>query len=117
MKNVFVLMFLLTFLFSSFAFAQQQKNTNDVTSTYLIEMKHTKEECLQTLETIKNKEEDLLSEIHFGCAEGNHTGYMMVEAISERAALKDLPEEAKTDLEVHKLSKFTPEQIESYHKN
>lgn len=83
---------------------------------YLIELPHTKETCIKALNDIKDLGEDRLEMWSFGCAEGNHTGYALVDADSVSEALEFVPEEERNKAKIHKLVKMTPEEIEEMHK-
>lgn len=57
-----------------------------------------------------------LAKWSWGCMAGNHTGYSMVEAADETAALATVPEDIRAKAKAYKLVKLTPEQIASFHK-
>ncbi|MDR3611453.1 MAG: hypothetical protein P4L27_12875 [Ignavibacteriaceae bacterium] len=81
---------------------------------YMVEIRHTPEECLNVLDKIKDKDAKLLQKMEWGCMSGDHTGYMVVNASSEQDALKGIP--ADFNAKAYKLAKFTPKQIEEFHK-
>ena len=81
---------------------------------YMVEFKHTPEECLNTLDKIKDKDAKLLNKIEWGCMSGDHTGYLVVNASNEQEALKGIP--ADFNAKAYKIAKFTPKQIEDFHK-
>ena len=83
---------------------------------YLIESPHTKEDCLQALDELKDTDPRLLNETWFGCVGGDHTGYSTVAATSESEARSRLPGFLRSKARVVEVSKFTPQQIESFHK-
>jgi hypothetical protein len=82
---------------------------------YMVIAPHTAEQCLAVLDDIKANDQALLNKIDWGCAAGDHTGYLAVDAESEDAALKSLPEKSRTGARAVKLVKFTPEQIKQFH--
>jgi hypothetical protein len=120
MKQI-MLVFIVMLLFTGLSFAQENTRTHQQQdqqqTTFLIETKHTNADCIQVLQDVNNQDREILSQIQWGCMEGNHTGYMMVEAETEREALENLPQSARRDVEVYKLTRFTPEQIESMHRD
>jgi hypothetical protein len=81
---------------------------------YMVEVKHTPEECLKTLDEINAKSSALLSKFEWGCMSGDHTGYGIVEAESE-AAVKAMLPSSMADAHIVKLNKFTPQQIKAFH--
>ncbi len=85
-------------------------------NTYLVIEPHTPEECLAVLDDIKEKDVKLLDRFDWGCMVGEHTGYAKVEAENDRAALEILPGRVREKARAIKLAKFTPKQIEEFHK-
>lgn len=84
-------------------------------NTYLVVEPHTPEECLAVLSDISEKDRALLSKFDWGCAAGDHTGYVRLEAESDIAALDMLPEKERVKARAIRLAKFTPEQIKVLH--
>ena len=84
-------------------------------SRYLVIAPHTAEQCLAALDDIKDHDSALLKKIDWGCAAGDHTGYLTVDADSEEGALRALPEKSRTGARAVKLVKFSPEQIKQVH--
>jgi hypothetical protein len=85
-----------------------------VKAKYIVEFRHTPEECLNYLDKVKAKDVKLLDKIEWGCMSGDHTGYIIVNAESEQEALKGIPSDINA--KAYKLGKFTPKQIEEFHK-
>jgi hypothetical protein len=83
--------------------------------TYLIESPHTKEECLQALDDVLARGQGFLSKFDWGCMAGNHTAWGVVEAGSEAAARNMAPAIVRNKARVTEVTKFTPEQIRSFH--
>ena len=104
-------------LFLSPAQAQKGETTEATMSTYLVISPHTPEECLASLDGIVASGEGALDDWYWGCAAGNHTGYKMVEAESEDAALAVVPENIRGKAKAMKLNKFTAEQVAAFHEN
>lgn len=84
-------------------------------SQYLIESEHTKEECIRALDEITESDPQLLEKFEFGCMAGDHTGWATVEAGSEEEARKKVPDFLQSKTRVVEVSKFTPEQVRSFH--
>ena len=85
-------------------------------SQYFIESPHTKEECLAALDAIAEHGKNALNRWDFGCMEGNHTGYAMVEAQSENEALNQVPDIIRHKARVNKVHRFSTEEIAAFHK-
>ncbi len=82
---------------------------------YLVESKHTQEECLRALDEVLAKGSDVLNRMEWGCMAGDHTGYSIVDARSESDALQIVPSFLRGKARAVKLNKFTPDQIRSFH--
>lgn len=83
---------------------------------YLIEMKHTPEQCVAELDRISAEAPKLLDQVEWGCMAGDHTGYLMVWAENEAAAKNMVPAFLRgEDTRVVALTKFTADQIKSFH--
>jgi len=82
---------------------------------YLVIMPHTAEQCLKALDDMEAASSQLLAKTDWGCMAGDHTGYLVVHAASEQAALGMIPASERAQAKAIKLNKFTPEQIKSFH--
>ncbi len=85
--------------------------------TYLIESPHTKEECLQALDGALARGPRFLAQFDWGCMAGDHTAWATVEAKSEAEAREMVPPIVRGKARIVPVSKFTPEQIQSFHKS
>jgi hypothetical protein len=81
---------------------------------FLIEAKHTPEDCLKTLDEVNAKGSKTLARFDWGCMTGDHTGYSIVEAENE-AAVKAMLPAGMQNAHIVRLEKFTPEQIKEFH--
>jgi len=86
-------------------------------ATYLITCSHTPETCLAALDAMSAAGKDALAQCEWGCKDGDHTAYMMVQADSKDAALAKLPEDARKDAKATMLVKFTQEDIKKFHES
>jgi hypothetical protein len=86
----------------------------DRMSQYLVESHHTKEECLRELDALSTKPE-LLARFSWACASGDHTGYGLIEASSEKDAREVVPDFVRSKAEVIPVTRMSPEQIRSLH--
>ncbi len=83
-------------------------------SQFLVESHHTKEECLRELDALSTKPE-VLEKFSWACGSGDHTGYGVIEARSEKEARDVVPEFVRGKAEVKPVSRMTPETIRSLH--
>lgn len=86
--------------------------------TYIIELPHTKEDCLKALDEVASKATGLLAKTSWGCMSGKHVGWAMVDASSDADALKSLGgSQLLLDKAcVTKVDKITVDQINAFHK-
>jgi hypothetical protein len=82
---------------------------------YLLIMPHTPEQCVAALDAMEAASPELLAKTDWGCMAGDHTGYLVVHAASQQAALNMVPPNERVGARAIKLNKFTPEQIKSFH--
>jgi hypothetical protein len=80
---------------------------------YLIETTHTKEDCLHVLDLILAY--GFITHYDWGCEDGVHMGWAIVEADSNSEALLSVPPLIRDKARAVKLKKFTPEIIQSFH--
>ena len=98
------------------AFAGGGENKGKAGKThFLVELKHTPEECLAALDRVSAEDAKLLDDIQWGCMAGDHTGYLIISAENETAARNLLPSEDRDKATVVALNKFTVAQIKSFH--
>ena len=82
---------------------------------YLLIAPHTAEQCLAALDDVDQNGKGVLKKMDWGCAAGDHTGYLTVEADDEKSALSALPAKTRAGAHAVKLVKFSPEQIRQFH--
>ncbi len=95
--------------------ADDKKAKSEV-SRFLIITPHNAEQCLKSLDDYAADKPALLKKIDWGCAVGDHTGYVVVEAANETAARNMLPANERKSAKIVQLNKFTVEQIKEFHK-
>jgi hypothetical protein len=83
---------------------------------FIVESKHTPEDCLASLDEIMAYDPKLLDQFLWGCKSGEHTGWAMFEGESEEDIKNMLPESMKKDARIIPVAHFTPAQIEAAHK-
>lgn len=80
---------------------------------YLIETPHTDEECLGLLEQILAA--GYLHNFDWGCTDGDHTGWAIVEAENLEQAKLAVPTMVRAKARVVRLNKFTDEDVQRLH--
>ena len=83
-------------------------------SRFLIEIPHATEYegCLRGLDAIVKHGSHLITHADFGCEDGVHVGWLIVDADDHDEAKRMVPPQYRTDARVVKLRKWTKEQIE-----
>ncbi len=82
---------------------------------YMIESRHTPEECLRALDEQLAKGPDILKKFYYGCKTGDHTGYAIVESKSDVEVRKLVPSFLLSKTRIVEVDVFTPEMIKSFH--
>ena len=81
---------------------------------YLVESPHTKEDCLKVLDMFVAYGH--ITHFEFGCDVGVHSGWVIIEAKNENEALLSVPPMIRNKAKVVRLVKYSPEQIQEFHK-
>ena len=82
---------------------------------YMITSVYEAEGCLDALDEIRAKGADTLNKFVFGCKEGDHTGYAIMDEESRETALSLLPTVLQETTCITRVDKFTPADILSFH--
>ncbi len=80
---------------------------------YLVESPHKKEDCTHALKQVEAL--GYLTHFEWGCASGNHTGFIIIEAENEAQARMVVPSMSRKAARVVKLNRFTPEMLQASH--
>jgi hypothetical protein len=97
-------------------FAQSTKAAAN-SSVFLVQVPHTKEQCMNMMSDMKGKGDAFLSKFQFGCMSGDHTAYAFLEGASEESIRQMLPPDEQKAAKIEKVDKFTAAQIEKMHKD
>jgi hypothetical protein len=82
---------------------------------YLLTIPHTYEDCIAELDSVFAHSKELLARFDWGCKDGEHVGWVLIEAGSESTARSMLPIAFRTKASVRMVNKFTPEDIQAMH--
>jgi hypothetical protein len=80
---------------------------------YLIETPHTLDECLGLLDQILAM--GYLHNFDWGCEDGDHTGWAIIEAENQAQAMLAVPTMIRAKARVVRLSRFTDEDVQRFH--
>ena len=81
---------------------------------FLIEVPHEPEEraCALAIQILLQTGSHFLTNAEFGCFDGEHKAWVMIEVESKEEARRILPPVLRSKAKIVKLSKFTLEQID-----
>jgi hypothetical protein len=82
---------------------------------YLLTCPHTPEDCVPDIDSILGHSKELLARFDWGCKDGEHVGWVVVEAGNEATARMMLPVSIRNKASVRSVNKFTPQDIEQLH--
>ena len=80
---------------------------------YLVILPHTSEDCRKVLKQIESI--GAITHFDWGCKDGDHTGYVLLEAESKPQALMVVPTLERHQARVIKLNRFSPEEVRAIH--
>jgi hypothetical protein len=82
---------------------------------YLIASRHDPADCTRALDEVLAKGPGILDKFVYGCKEGDHTGYAIVDVKNLSDALALVPGFLQESACVTKVDKFTPAEIRAFH--
>lgn len=83
---------------------------------FLIELPHGDERqaCIRALQAIHEYGSHFVTQAHWGCRDGVHSGWMIAELPSRDEAMLMIPPQFRGEARIVKLNFFSPAEIESY---
>ena len=83
---------------------------------YLVSLKHEAEDCIRLIEDWEKDHRALLAKTEWGCAAGTHSGWVVVEATSEHAAIEQVPASNRTGAKAVMVEVVsTPDHLKKIH--
>ena len=81
---------------------------------FLVEVPHEPEEraCALAIQILLKTGSHFLTNAEFGCFDGEHKAWVMIEVESKEEARRILPPVLRSEAKIVKLNKFTLEQID-----
>ena len=80
---------------------------------FLVISPHTEKECAQALK--QTLYAGFITHFDWGCAQGEHSGYAIIEAHDAKEASLVLPPIQRMTAKVIRLQKYSPEEIQDMH--
>ena len=84
-------------------------------ATFLVESHHTARECVWALRQILRQEPADLDQFDWGCRDGVHVGWAIVEADSKFDVQATIPRVLRPQARIVQLNRFTPVEIMAFH--
>jgi hypothetical protein len=80
---------------------------------YLIEVAHSpdKHSCLETMEVFRQTGSHFFTHAEWGCLDGEHKAWMIVEASDKEEAMQIVPPLYRSEAKVIRLTTFTADDI------
>ena len=85
-----------------------------VMTKFLIASRHEPDDCLRALDEELAKGPGILDKFVYGCKEGDHTGYAIVDVKNLSDALAMVPGFLQASACITKVDKYTPAEIKSF---
>jgi hypothetical protein len=82
---------------------------------FLVEAPHTKEDCLQALDSVVALSHSLMERFDWGCNDDVHVGWAVLEAENPETAKMLLPTFIRGKATATQLTKFTPDEVKAFH--
>ncbi len=84
-------------------------------SKFLVEVTHTPKECVWAVKQLLDAGTEFLARFDWGCHDGEHVGWAIVEADSKFAAQDIIPRILRPKARIVALNQFTPEEVLAAH--
>jgi hypothetical protein len=82
---------------------------------YLVETSHTARECMWAMEQALRGDTAFLDHFEWGCKDGEHRGWAMVDAENKFAAQLLVPRVMHPYTRIVELTQFSPAEARAYH--
>ena len=82
---------------------------------YLVETSHSPRHCVWALQTDRDEAKEMVSRFAWGCADGEHCGWAIVEAEHKFAAQALVPRVLRSGMRIVELREFTLEEAQAFH--
>ena len=79
----------------------------------MVVIPHTTEECRRALKQIEAI--GAITHFDWGCKDGDHTGWAIIEATSKAEAMMSVPTVQRAKARVVKLTSFSPDEVRAMH--
>ena len=83
---------------------------------YMIQLPHggSRAACVRAIQAIERHGSHLLTNVDWGCKAGVHCGWAIVEVDNRQEAIQLVPPEARQDVVIVELNRFTKEEMASW---
>ena len=87
---------------------------SNIMEKFLIEVPHAgdKESCMRAIQTFLKSGSHFVTNAEWGCTDGEHKAWMIVEIENKAEAKRILPPHYRANAKITRISKFTRKQME-----
>jgi hypothetical protein len=82
---------------------------------FLIESHHTARDCVWALRQVLREDRCTLEQYHWGCKDGVHVGWAMLEASTKFDVQATIPQVLRSQTRIVQLNRFTPDEVMVFH--
>ena len=82
---------------------------------FFVELAHTPEDCVADLDSVMAHSHELFARFDWGCKDGEHAGWAILEAQDANTARRLLPTFIRDRAKVRGVVKFTPDDVKGFH--
>ena len=82
---------------------------------FLVSAEHTEADCVQAFDSVLAFSKALLDRFDWGCKDGEHVGWAVVEAQDKHTARMLIPSYIRDKAHVVALTKFSADEVKSFH--
>jgi hypothetical protein len=82
---------------------------------YMIELRHTAENCSQILDEMMDYDDELLDMFTWGCKSGEHIGWALVKADNKEEVGEMLPPAIRDMAHIVEVNRFNAEEMRRQH--
>ena len=79
---------------------------------YMIETPHEKGECLKTLDAQMNTGPRIGNKFYYGCKDGDHTGYALVDLKDKKEGISQIPDFLRARTKIVEVEALTPDEAQ-----
>jgi hypothetical protein len=84
---------------------------------FVVESHHTARECIWALREVHREGWETLGQYHWGCKDGVHTGWAILEASTKFDVQASIPRILRSQTRIVRLNRFTLDEVVAFHES